>query len=171
MLTRNIAHPTTAHTYAIATPSPSHTHTYTARHITRTRHNTLRQPVLAMGCICCRSKEDVSSEARPLLQQQLPPGYAAPFLPFSHGETEAMRIKSDLCAQQRQAVVRSLPIIEFGQGRRSEDCVICMTEFRAGDELRCLPCLHKYHSACVDPWLLLRVVRCPICGATPESWH
>ena len=41
-------------------------------------------------------------------------------------------------------------------------CTICMEDFAAGDALRCLPCLHSYHLACIDRWLKLSQT-CPVC--------
>jgi len=41
-------------------------------------------------------------------------------------------------------------------------CMICMEIFVEGDGLRALPCLHRYHKACVDEWLCRRP-ECPIC--------
>lgn len=41
-------------------------------------------------------------------------------------------------------------------------CMICMEGFANGDELRTLPCLHRYHTACIDEWLG-RSKECPIC--------
>ena len=32
-------------------------------------------------------------------------------------------------------------------------CTICMEEFKNGDELRRLNCLHIFHKNCIDPWL------------------
>lgn len=42
-------------------------------------------------------------------------------------------------------------------------CMVCLENFRAGDELRILPCLHRYHKSCVDPWLH-RNAKCPSCN-------
>jgi len=41
-------------------------------------------------------------------------------------------------------------------------CSICMCDYEDGEELRSLPCLHSFHSACVDPWLRVSVL-CPEC--------
>lgn len=41
-------------------------------------------------------------------------------------------------------------------------CVICMENFTEGDELRTLPCIHRFHCGCVDKWLLHNA-SCPIC--------
>ncbi|CAI9111065.1 OLC1v1011200C1 [Oldenlandia corymbosa var. corymbosa] len=48
----------------------------------------------------------------------------------------------------------------------SEDCAVCLENFRAGEKCRLLPiCRHSFHSDCVDIWLLRKPV-CPICRAT-----
>ncbi|KAI9021121.1 hypothetical protein DFJ74DRAFT_671968 [Hyaloraphidium curvatum] len=42
-------------------------------------------------------------------------------------------------------------------------CPICLEPFEDGDELRTLRCGHELHTSCVDPWLLGRSGRCPVC--------
>jgi hypothetical protein len=32
-------------------------------------------------------------------------------------------------------------------------CPICMEDFKAGDVVKRLPCLHAYHQSCIDEWL------------------
>jgi len=41
-------------------------------------------------------------------------------------------------------------------------CVSCMAEFKIGDALRFLPCVHIYHKECIDDWLM-RSFTCPSC--------
>lgn len=44
------------------------------------------------------------------------------------------------------------------------NCAICLEEFFHGEEVRVLPrCRHMYHRGCIDQWLLLRSLHCPIC--------
>lgn len=43
------------------------------------------------------------------------------------------------------------------------DSSICMDEFEAGDAVRSLPCLHRFHVACVDRWLTQHAATCPVC--------
>ena len=44
------------------------------------------------------------------------------------------------------------------------NCPICLVEFLRGEELRVLPrCKHIYHKECIDQWLVLRSLHCPIC--------
>jgi len=41
-------------------------------------------------------------------------------------------------------------------------CTICIEDFKDGDELKTLPCLHIYHHNCIDSWLQ-RDNSCPCC--------
>uniref|UniRef100_A0A8C2K637 RING-type domain-containing protein n=1 Tax=Cyprinus carpio TaxID=7962 RepID=A0A8C2K637_CYPCA len=41
---------------------------------------------------------------------------------------------------------------------------ICFSEYKAGERLRILPCLHDYHVKCIDRWLKENAT-CPICRA------
>ncbi|OCT50846.1 putative RING finger domain protein [Cladophialophora carrionii] len=42
-------------------------------------------------------------------------------------------------------------------------CSICTEDFKKGEEVRVLPCNHKFHPDCVDPWLLNVSGTCPLC--------
>jgi len=46
---------------------------------------------------------------------------------------------------------------------RSE-CSICMCELETGETVRMLGCMHLFHAACVDRWLLAKP-QCPMCRA------
>ncbi|XP_038881295.1 RING-H2 finger protein ATL79-like [Benincasa hispida] len=52
----------------------------------------------------------------------------------------------------------------FTSSFEPRNCVICLAEFKHGDELRVLPnCKHAFHKGCIDQWLLLRSLLCPLC--------
>ncbi|KAF2834900.1 hypothetical protein M501DRAFT_989290 [Patellaria atrata CBS 101060] len=42
-------------------------------------------------------------------------------------------------------------------------CSICTDDFEVGQDIRVLPCKHKFHPACIDPWLLNVSGTCPLC--------
>ncbi|KAF2872007.1 hypothetical protein BDV95DRAFT_31597 [Massariosphaeria phaeospora] len=42
-------------------------------------------------------------------------------------------------------------------------CSICTEDFEKGQDIRVLPCDHKFHPDCVDPWLLNVSGTCPLC--------
>lgn len=41
-------------------------------------------------------------------------------------------------------------------------CTICLAEYEEGDELRRMPCSHRFHESCVGQWLT-RHGTCPVC--------
>lgn len=43
-----------------------------------------------------------------------------------------------------------------------DGCTICTEEFEPGQDVRLLPCNHKFHPACIDPWLLNVSGTCPL---------
>jgi Ring finger domain len=42
-------------------------------------------------------------------------------------------------------------------------CSICTEDFVAGEDLRALPCGHRFHQICLDPWLMNYGTSCPLC--------
>ncbi|KAI9225839.1 MAG: hypothetical protein DHS80DRAFT_33324 [Piptocephalis tieghemiana] len=42
-------------------------------------------------------------------------------------------------------------------------CAVCLDDFDLGDQLRALPCGHRYHLECIDPWLTEKSSACPMC--------
>uniref|UniRef100_A0AC35TYG1 RING-type domain-containing protein n=1 Tax=Rhabditophanes sp. KR3021 TaxID=114890 RepID=A0AC35TYG1_9BILA len=57
-----------------------------------------------------------------------------------------------------------LPFEKDDNGINEEDerCTVCLSEFESGDEIRALPCSHRYHTECIDRWLGINK-KCPLC--------
>eukprot|EP00547_Thalassionema_nitzschioides_P017661 CAMPEP_0194251594 /NCGR_PEP_ID=MMETSP0158-20130606/25710_1 /TAXON_ID=33649 /ORGANISM="Thalassionema nitzschioides, Strain L26-B" /LENGTH=346 /DNA_ID=CAMNT_0038988769 /DNA_START=169 /DNA_END=1209 /DNA_ORIENTATION=- len=52
---------------------------------------------------------------------------------------------------------------EAGEGKIQQTCCpICIEEYEADEDLRQLPCHHKFHTECIVPWLERHSV-CPMC--------
>ena len=63
-----------------------------------------------------------------------------------------------MCVQIEITIV-SISIINYLFHSR---CPICMNEFLHNDPIRLLPCMHYYHTRCIDEWLM-RANTCPSC--------
>jgi hypothetical protein len=50
---------------------------------------------------------------------------------------------------------------------QQKQCMVCLSDFEAGDEVRRLPCGHVFHAPCIDEWLR-RCTDCPICKANVD---
>lgn len=48
------------------------------------------------------------------------------------------------------------------QGDEHLGCSICTEDFTVGEDVRVLPCDHKFHPQCVDPWLMNVSGTCPL---------
>lgn len=67
-----------------------------------------------------------------------------------------------------QAEINRLPVQRLTERdatvatQRKEYCAVCLGPYAAEEEVRSLPCLHRYHKECVDPWLSKNAY-CPVC--------
>ncbi|KAL9032552.1 MAG: hypothetical protein Q9180_006436 [Flavoplaca navasiana] len=52
------------------------------------------------------------------------------------------------------------PVINADNGLA---CSVCTDDFTKGQDVRVLPCNHKFHPECIDPWLLNVSGTCPMC--------
>lgn len=82
----------------------------------------------------------------------------------------------------KKKVIEVIPKFKYDSAKEvwtSTDCVICLTEYANGDEIRVLPqCGHGFHVDCIDMWLsshsscpscrqVLVPARCIKCGEFP----
>jgi hypothetical protein len=54
------------------------------------------------------------------------------------------------------------PDLSSPRGDGNLGCTICTDDFEKGQDIRVLPCDHKFHPECVDPWLLNVSGTCPL---------
>ncbi|KAI3849411.1 hypothetical protein MKX03_029821 [Papaver bracteatum] len=98
--------------------------------------------------------------------------------PFPDSATRSSSIqvlKSKRATGLSSEEVNSLPQEFFSTGVESEviseaaECSICLEKFAQGDRLICLPCKHRFHLSCLDPWVR-KCGDCPYCR-TPIGHH
>lgn len=63
--------------------------------------------------------------------------------------------------------IARLPVTEYkNDSNKTENefnsCRICLSDYEQGDQIRTLPCFHRFHQDCIDQWLQ-RDTKCPIC--------
>ncbi|KAK7921115.1 Receptor-likey region transmembrane domain-containing protein 1 [Apiospora marii] len=66
---------------------------------------------------------------------------------------------------EARPVVASAPaaIPDGHENDENLGCSICTEDFTVGEDVRVLPCDHKFHPGCVDPWLVNVSGTCPLC--------
>lgn len=62
-------------------------------------------------------------------------------------------------------LINRLPQSTVQTDNYTEDCAVCLETPVKGDTIRHLPCLHKFHKDCIDPWLG-RKSSCPVCKSS-----
>jgi hypothetical protein len=82
-------------------------------------------------------------------------------LPHNFSVTLVAETLGQRACGKREVVLMSLPIFEFS-GRETEECQICMENFRTSEELMAFPCLHHFHRHCVEEWTKHKLL-CPNC--------
>lgn len=77
----------------------------------------------------------------------------------------AVRPLGDPAFARRNAIkIATLPtrtIIDT-EKEKCDVCTVCRNDWATGDQVKTLPCLHCFHTTCIDPWLEQKL-SCPSC--------
>lgn len=55
-----------------------------------------------------------------------------------------------------------IKVSKYVAGKKKEQCLICLSEFKDKEEIRNLYCNHFFHRKCIDNWLKINKT-CPLC--------
>ena len=103
---------------------------------------------------------DATTELPPAVQVQRP---STEQLPRSESTKE--NEGSEEVTTEKAAATGSLPEGEASTDANAESglaCSVCTDDFTKGQDVRVLPCNHKFHPECIDPWLLNVSGTCPL---------
>ena len=70
-------------------------------------------------------------------------------------------IKSGLGVEKAELVQA---VLKARGGDSGISCAVCLSNYSNGDDLRVLPCGHRFHCDCVDRWLTQQSRTCPLCS-------
>ncbi|KAG7397337.1 hypothetical protein PHYBOEH_000849 [Phytophthora boehmeriae] len=77
---------------------------------------------------------------------------------------EALNERSHNGATAQQ--IRQLPVIAVTEGMleasENASCAVCLHAFQVDANVRMMPCFHRFHPDCIDPWLQEKA-SCPVC--------
>ena len=79
-----------------------------------------------------------------------------------HAHGEAAHSEEEPQTADDTAAVSDAPRPDGSDEHGTLGCSICTDDFAKGQEVRVLPCNHKFHPGCVDPWLLNVSGTCPL---------
>ena len=108
-----------------------------------------------------RREADLTSD----LSSPPPPYQPATEAPAAHVRRVASQLTEEeqVRVAQRMGLIQHLPTGAYDGSKKSRECVICMNDFLVGETIRFLPCMHVYHTVCIDDWLLRGSFTCPSC--------
>ncbi|KAG1362400.1 putative E3 ubiquitin-protein ligase RHA1B [Cocos nucifera] len=80
--------------------------------------------------------------------------------------TPASDDQSSISIKAQLPAVEFVSFVERSAGRWESMCVVCLENLAAGDEVRELGnCRHAFHKGCIDRWVDVGQVTCPLCRA------
>ena len=70
----------------------------------------------------------------------------------------------DLTSSSPPSKLRRMPSAgsTAAPSKEEEGCAICLAKYSPGEEVKTLPCLHCFHSECIEGWLRVNHT-CPVC--------
>jgi len=82
-------------------------------------------------------------------------------------QTQINRLPTHVFNAEKQKAASSSASSSVTEREDHKQCHVCLTEYDNGEQLRILPCFHRFHSACIDEWIKTNPT-CPLCRVRVE---
>ncbi|XP_039118299.1 probable E3 ubiquitin-protein ligase RHY1A [Dioscorea cayenensis subsp. rotundata] len=116
---------------------------------------------LALGSIAREAKERLDERLRAQRTSEIKRYKSMESIKINKNESGSGSVHREVFCSKKSA--RKFSWMKLGWKRSEEDeCVVCLEEFKRGDILVHLPCLHRFHWTCVVPWIEANS-HCPCC--------
>jgi len=87
-------------------------------------------------------------------------------VPQGLSQTQINRLPTHIYNAEKQKATTA-SCASGGEREDHKQCHVCLTEYDEGEQLRILPCFHRFHSACIDEWIKTNPT-CPLCRVRVE---
>ena len=83
-------------------------------------------------------------------------------------QSEMLKAKADGLQASKEAAAQTAKESNHEDSGPTSNgtCAICIGDYKKGDKLRVMPCEHKFHTECIDKWLVVKNA-CPVCKRKP----
>lgn len=119
-------------------------------------------PALELEHQPSRSVHDPSSGTRLSAIPEEPKTPKTPAVPPTITETPSQEASAAEAAGNNNACATDGNSVGHGPNDEHLGCPICTEDFTVGEDVRVLPCDHKFHPYCIDPWLVNISGTCPL---------
>lgn len=82
---------------------------------------------------------------------------------LTEGAADAELLKEPRISTAENGIAPAAPAAGESANADTQGCSICTEDFEIGQDQRVLPCDHRFHPDCIDPWLLNVSGTCPLC--------
>ena len=79
-------------------------------------------------------------------------------------DNESLSSSSDDLNGLDESIINNFPkiVVEDASKLKEKNCVICLEDYKNGEEKTTIPCFHTFHPKCINKWLKAHNT-CPIC--------
>jgi hypothetical protein len=85
---------------------------------------------------------------------------------FEEEDEELNDRRNKICKEDAKEIMRFIPVSEIKEIKQENGnelkCMICLYDFNIGETECTLPCLHIFHSDCLEQWIERKRL-CPVC--------